>query len=223
MSDQDQFHNVLAWGEDRDRIVAIQRKFLQYFPNKGTILDLGSGRGFFLDLLREDGFDPEGVEMDGLMQKVSQERGHKIHNSDAVSFLQSSNDKYSGIFASHIIEHLDIGEGIMLLKLIKDHLSPGGVAIIITPRPGSLWATENFWLDTTHVRPYPYQLLQKQFAGFEILAGGTEPDSNPVIEVPLTRRLALKVRRILLGGELYDFVYGGGVSYIVAKKNVEAK
>lgn len=218
-----EFHNVLAWGEDKARLTSIQHKFLKYFPEGGRILDIGSGRGFFLELLTENGYIPEGVDMDPTMQKVSAEQGFTVHTSDALTFLKSTNKQYDGIFASHIIEHMPIDDGIEFISLIKQHLAPGGVAIIITPRPGSLWATENFWLDTTHVRPYPYELMKKYFTDFELLVGGIEPDSNPVIHPSKKKRLALAFRRVLFGAELFDFVYGGGVSYIVAKKPLPKK
>jgi SAM-dependent methyltransferase len=185
-----QFHNVLAWGQEESHLQKIQRKFLNYFPKEGRVVDLGSGRGIFLDLLGE-----------------------------ALDFLQKSSEKYDGIFASHVIEHMEIESGKALIEAMKSHLKPGGVMIIITPRPGSLWSSENFWLDTTHVRPYPFELMKRLVAPLEIVAGGIEPDSDPTKDYSQLAKIKLAVRKRLIGPELYDFTYGGGVSYIVAKLN----
>ncbi len=215
----EKFHNVLAWSEEEKQLIGIQEKFLQYFPPAGEILDLGCGRGIFLDLLAKHGFKPAGVEIDEQMLKASRDRGFEVEHTDAISFLKATKRTFDGIFASHIVEHMSAAELTELVDLIKQRLKPGGVAIVVTPRPGSLWATEYFWLDTTHVRPVPYELLKQLFAPLQTIAGGIEPDSVPVKDAGPLLRLILAVRRKLLGRELYDFVYGGGVSYIVVKNN----
>jgi 2-polyprenyl-3-methyl-5-hydroxy-6-metoxy-1,4-benzoquinol methylase len=214
-----QFHNVLAWGQEESHLQKIQRKFLNYFPKEGRVVDLGSGRGIFLDLLGQAGFDPVGVEMDQTMYDLSTKQGHKVNFGEALDFLQKSSEKYDGIFASHVIEHMEIESGKALIEAMKSHLKPGGVMIIITPRPGSLWSSENFWLDTTHVRPYPFELMKRLVAPLEIVAGGIEPDSDPTKDYSQLAKIKLAVRKRLIGPELYDFTYGGGVSYIVAKLN----
>lgn len=212
------FHNVYAWGDEEKELLQIQKKFLKYFPKKGTILDLGSGRGVFLHLLEKGGFDPIGVEMDKTMYEVSKQAGYNTVHNDALSYLRKTKKRFDGIFASHIIEHMDINEGVEMIELIKAHLKPKGVAIIITPRPGSLWATENFWLDTTHVRPYPLELMKRLFKPLKFVEGGIEPDSYVLKHQGRKAKLKAKIRKILIGEELFDFVYGGGVWYIVVKK-----
>lgn len=213
------FHNVHAWGQEGDRLAAIQHKFLRYLPAGGTVLDLGSGRGIFLTLLRDHGFTPVGVDMDETMAAESGRMGHDVTVSDALSFLRQTDDTYDGIMASHIIEHMPVDEQVEFIERIKDRLNPGGVAIVVTPRPGSLWATEAFWLDTTHVRPIAYDLMRALFAPLTVLAGGIEPDSDPTTEMGAVSRAIVRVRKKLLGPELADFVYGGGVSYIVARRD----
>jgi len=213
------FHNVSSWGQEESELADIQNKFLQYYPERGEVIDLGSGRGVFLELLEKSGRKAVGVEMDKTMLEVSKKRGHDVKSGEAVSYLRSQKAKYDGIMASHIIEHMDIDKGVEFIKLIKSHLKPGGVAIIITPRPGSLWATENFWLDTTHVRPYPYALMKQLLSPLEELAGGLEPDSYALKNIGLKGRIVSRFRKIIIGNELFDFAYGGGVWYIVVKNN----
>jgi predicted SAM-dependent methyltransferase len=156
--------------------------------------------------------------MDKTMYKVSKQAGYKTVHNDALSYLRKTRQRFDGIFASHIIEHMDPNEGVEMIELIKSHLNPKGVAIVITPRAGSLWATENFWLDTTHIRPYPLDLMKKLFQPLKMVEGGIEPDSYVLKDERRRVKLTAKIRKILIGRELFDFVYGGGVWYIVVKK-----
>lgn len=218
ISDDPTFHNVDAWGQDERQLAAIQRKFLAHFRSGGTVLDLGAGRGVFLDLLREAGFTGRGVDLDEEMTRRSRAKGHDVVTSDALSYLRQDERSYDGILASHIIEHMPVSQQVEFIELIKARLAPGGVGIVVTPRPGSLWAAEAFWLDTTHVRPVAYGLMEALFAPFEILAGGIEPDSDPTREMGPLRRALVAMRKRIIGPELADFVYGGGVNYIVARR-----
>ncbi len=212
------FHNVAAWGDEEKELLKIQKKFLKYIPKNGTVLDLGSGRGIFLHLVEKSGRKALGVEMDKTMYKVSKKSGYKVKHTDALTFLKTNKNKYDAIFASHIIEHMDIKEGINFIELMKKSLNKGGVIIIVTPRPGSLWATENFWLDTTHVRPYPLNLMERLLSPFKIIDSGIEPDSYALKHSGAIKRFINHIRKIIIGEELFDFTYGGGVWFVVAKK-----
>lgn len=214
-----EFHNVFAWAEEESHLEKIQSKYLDYLPKGGRILDLGSGRGVFLELLKDNGFKPIGVEVDETMYELSKRKGYEVVKSDAVSFLKKNKETFDGVLASHIIEHLTAAEGVELIELIKRNLKKNGIAIVVTPRPGSLWAAENFWLDSTHVRPFPLALLKELFQPLEIVASGIEPDSIPTKNSNLIKKIVLFFRKLIIGEQLYDFVYGGGVSFIIAKKN----
>ena len=213
-----QFHNVHAWGDEEKELQQVQQKFVEYFKKGSKVLDIGSGRGVFLEMLKKNGIKPVGIELDSEMVKVSKSKGLVVYNSDANEYLSNTKEKFDGIFASHIIEHLDIEKGKEFIELIKSHLNKDGIAIIVTPRPGSLWATENFWLDTTHVRPYPIELMKSLLKPLQIIDGGIEPDSYALKNAKLPARLVASIRRRVLGKELFDFVYGGGVWFVVAKK-----
>jgi len=211
------FHNVFAWGDEEKELFKIQRKFLQYIPKKASVLDLGSGRGVFLDLADKSGRKSLGVEVDKTMYGLSKKAGYNVKNTDALSFLKNNKQKFDAIFVSHIIEHMEIKDGVKAIDLMKRSINKGGVIIIVTPRPGSLWATENFWLDTTHVRPYPVDLLKMLLSPLEIIDSGIEPDSYVLKNAGLIKRIINLFRKMIIGKELFDFTYGGGVWFIAAK------
>ena len=71
------------------------------------VLDLGSGNGVFLDLLKDAGIEAWRIEKDKNFVQVSKKRGHKIIYGDAIKILRSDIGTFEGIFASHLIEHFE--------------------------------------------------------------------------------------------------------------------
>ncbi len=71
------------------------------------VLDVGCGRGELLDLLREEGIEALGVDIDEGMVERSREKGHSVELADAVDYLERQPDeKFGAIVAIHVIEHL---------------------------------------------------------------------------------------------------------------------
>jgi SAM-dependent methyltransferase len=111
-----------------------QRPYVDYFKRAGTVLDIGCGRGEFLELLREAGVD--------------------IVEANAFTYLESlPDDSLQGIFSSQMIEHLDSGQIVDLVRLSHHKLHPSGVLILETPNPRCLTVfAESFYLDLSHIR-----------------------------------------------------------------------
>jgi SAM-dependent methyltransferase len=155
---------------DRHAVAAVQRPYVRYFRSAGArrVLDIGCGRGIFLELLREAGIDAAGVDLNANAVAECQQNGFSdVEQGDAVHFLERRRREgtaYDGIFCSHVIEHMFPIEAIGLLDLCVAVLAPGGRFVLVTPnaRNGRVW-TETFWLDPTHVRPYPRRLIEGAF------------------------------------------------------------
>ena len=84
--------------------------------------------------------------------------------------------EFDGIFCSHLIEHLDFASARELLNLCYQVLKPKGRIVAITPNPESPKVMGLiFWLDPTHVRPYPEPLLESMLrkSGFKIIDKGS--------------------------------------------------
>lgn len=133
---------------------------LQAYP-KGQALDLGCGRGEWLELISEQGFNARGVDLDDGMLQACRERGLRVETADAVTYLQSlPTDSVCIITGFHIAEHLPFK---VLQKLViesKRVLAPGGLLILETPNPENIEVgTSSFYLDPTHERPIPPNLL----------------------------------------------------------------
>lgn len=168
---------------DEDFVYLLQNKYAKYF-RKGPVIDLGCGRGIFLQILKENGIEGIGVDDSEGVFDLTKNKGLRIYRYDVLDFLKKiikEGKKYEGIFCSHFIEHLSCEKAQTLLSLCFDSLQPGGIFIVITPNPRDLRVmTDIFWLDQTHVRPYPLDLLKILFAkvGFKITDSGVDPDTR---------------------------------------------
>ena len=143
---------------------------LRFYPSANAV-DLGCGRGEWLELLAENGFEALGVDLDDAMLSACRERGLCVQTGDALVFLRALPDQSQAIVSGfHIAEHLPFKT---LQALVQDALRvlvPGGLLILETPNPENLvTGTSVFYLDPTHLRPLPPQLLAflPEYAGFK--------------------------------------------------------
>jgi len=131
-------------------------------PEKGVVLDLGCGRGEWLELLAEHGYLCRGVDQNNAMLEESRASGLDVVEADVISYLRGlKNDSLAAITSMHLVEHLPHNVLIMLLDEAMRVLQPGGMLILETPNPenltvGACW----FYLDPTHRNPIPPDLLQ---------------------------------------------------------------
>jgi O-antigen chain-terminating methyltransferase len=133
---------------------------LQFYP-KGQLVDLGCGRGEWLELTTEHGFQAQGVDLDDGMLQNARELGLTVHKLDALTFLQQLPDNSQTIVSGfHIAEHIAFDQLKQLVQEAKRVLVPGGLLILETPNPENLVVgTSSFYLDPTHQRPIPPELL----------------------------------------------------------------
>lgn len=124
-------------------------------------LDLGCGRGEWLELMREENIPVLGVDSSAEMIRVCSDRGLQVKCAEILSFLQRVPEAtISVLTAFHVVEHLTFPELIELLDQVVRVLKPGGAAIFETPNPQNVFVGANtFHLDPTHTRPLPCQLL----------------------------------------------------------------
>ncbi|MDN4061348.1 methyltransferase domain-containing protein [Massilia sp. YIM B02769] len=124
-------------------------------------LDLGCGRGEWLELMTENGFAASGVDLDEGMLAACRERGLNVETADALSSLRShANASVALVSAFHLVEHLPFDEVQCLIAEARRVLLPGGLLIMETPNPENLVVgTSSFYLDPSHVKPIPPLLL----------------------------------------------------------------
>ena len=134
------------------------------------ILDLGCGRGEWLDLVSCNGFQAKGVDLDEGMLSACRELNLDVCQADALDYLRGMEaDSLSVISAFHVVEHIPFEVLRQLVDEAHRVLKQGGLLIMETPNSENLViGTSDFYLDPTHQRPLPAQLLSfvAEYAGF---------------------------------------------------------
>jgi SAM-dependent methyltransferase len=145
-----------------------QEAYLPFFQGRDRVLDIGCGRGEFLELLRENGTaQAYGIEINGDMLACSRSKGLSVLEEDALSHLEKlPDDSLEGIFISHVVEHLEPEDFLRLIPLAHSKLAGGGVFLSETLNPQSLFSYGPYTMDLSHVFPvHPLTfrfLLEKQ-------------------------------------------------------------
>jgi 2-polyprenyl-3-methyl-5-hydroxy-6-metoxy-1,4-benzoquinol methylase len=163
--------SLYEFGSDERVVRQIQSRFVKFFRNSAPVLDIGCGRGLFLELLGAEGIEAVGIDHSQESVAACRERGFTVTREDARQYLDRAAGRFGGIFCSHVIEHMGYDDAMNFLALCHHALREGGVLLLVTPNPEDLTIIgEIFWLDPTHVRPYPKLLLQSmlQANGFEV-------------------------------------------------------
>ncbi len=137
--------------------VAQERRsvYLDIIGEHSPVVDIGCGRGDFLDMLRGRGISYVGVDPDGAMLAAARDRGHEdLVEADANSYLESVPDDSLGIvFCAQVIEHLSADYLLRFMALALAKLKPGGLLIAEAPNPHSPYTSKIFWVDITHRGP----------------------------------------------------------------------
>jgi SAM-dependent methyltransferase len=139
---------------------------IQEFP----VLDVGCGRGEWLQLLRDRGLAARGVDSNPTFAAHIRTLGLEVVEGDAIEYLTAApGDSVGAVTAFHIVEHLDINALLALIREAYRVVRPGGVVVFETPNPENLVVGScSFYHDPTHRRPIPPPTLSfyLRHAGF---------------------------------------------------------
>lgn len=139
-----------------------QRRYVELFAGRRDVLDIGCGRGVFLELLRDAGVPATGVDADRDMALWCREKGLAVTCADALAHLaQTPAASLGGIFCAQVVEHLATPDMLRLIELAVRALRPDGLLVIETLNPESLLVLYRwFWVDLTHQRLVHPQTLR---------------------------------------------------------------
>lgn len=174
----------------------IATRLAGYLGACDSILDIACGQGSMLRVCRALGKRVQGIEADPALVQALRADGFTVYEGFIPNDLASIEpEPFDGVFIGHIVEHLHPSEFQTLLEWIFDHVADHGVVMIQTPdfsAPGV--GLENFWLDSTHIRPYPVRLLKAMLSksGFVPVEGACGPvrDIAPLDVIAVGRRIA---------------------------------
>jgi SAM-dependent methyltransferase len=159
----------------QETIRARLESYLPYFEGASDVLDVGCGRGEFLDLLQARGITARGLDLNHEMVEVCRARGLDVTEADAVGYLEGVPDgSLGGLFAAQVVEHLQPAYLLRFLELAGHRLRPGAPIVLETLNP-ACWTAffDSFIRDITHVWPlHPetlrYLVLASGFPGARI-------------------------------------------------------
>ena len=149
------------------------KRVKQLTQPKGTIVDMGCGRGVMLSILKEQGFKTVGTEYSESAAKYPRDKGLDIRVSQTLSEANIEHSSIDTITLYHVFEHID--EPMNMLKDAYDALKEGGYLVIEVPNAASWQAqlTKGRWLNWDAPRHFyhftPLSLSQVvREAGFSI-------------------------------------------------------
>ena len=130
---------------------------LRELPAGLPLLDLGCGRGEWLQLLRTHAIPAVGVDHNPINGLACRTAGLEVVTADILQDLANRPAaSLAAITAFQLVEHLPFEVLQELLRQARRLLAPGGRLILETPNPENLQvATHSFWLDPTHIKPIP--------------------------------------------------------------------
>jgi SAM-dependent methyltransferase len=137
--------------ELRERLAS----YVARFEGLSPVVDLGCGRGEFLELLKARGIAARGVEANAHAAADCRARGLDVSEGDLVDFLRAQADaSLGGVFAAQVAEHLRPAALQALLREAHRALRPGGLLALETVNPRSVVGLlEVFNRDLTHEKP----------------------------------------------------------------------
>lgn len=146
------------------------QQVLDFYP-EAHALDLGCGRGEWLEYITSLGFTATGVDVDEGMLLGCEELGLEVEKAELLEHLKTlASESLMMISAFHVVEHITFDALRELVKEAFRVLKPGGLLLMETPNPENITtATCHFYLDPTHRNPIPCQLLSfvAENGGFE--------------------------------------------------------
>jgi SAM-dependent methyltransferase len=184
--------------------------YLPLFEGSSDVLDIGCGRGEFLDLLATYGIKGRGVDINPAMVERCRLRGLDVAEGDAVGYLDSLPDQsLGGVLAVQVVEHLQADQLVRMLELAYHKMRPGAHIALETINPACWYAFfASYIRDITHVHPmHPdtlrYLLIASGFQRVEIRYREPYPERNKLQPVS-TAALAKVAPGLSEAGETFN-------------------
>lgn len=189
--------------------------YYTYIKNKKSILDLGSGRGEFLEAFKEKGFEVYGVDSNSELVQYTQSKGLNIVEDDIINFLRVTKNKFDVITCLHVIEHLYPYQLTEVVRLSYDCLNSDGLVIFETPNPECIYnLAYGFTIDMTHkrmVHSYTMKYIMEQMGFKEVIIKHLAPVDSSISlsiidEQPNVNDNFGKINRLLFGYQNYAVI-----------------
>ncbi len=172
---------------------AMYGKYLAVLPVGSCVLDAGCGTGILIkNLLEFPNINIYGVDISENQVEIARKNipEAEITCEDALGYLHKNKNKFSGIFCTDVIEHLETKDDCFeFTTSLYDSLTPDGFCVIRVPNAANLTGGYSRYMDLTHERAFTRTSLIQlmEAAGFQ--------DIQPVLII--AKHLTGKIRLIL--------------------------
>jgi O-antigen chain-terminating methyltransferase len=137
---------------------------------KFPVVDLGCGRGEFIELLKKGGVRGIGVDLNESMVKRMKEKGYEAVHDNAINYIANAkSNSLGGITGFHFAEHIQFEQLIFVIAEACRALTPGGLLLLETPNPENLSVGAfTFHYDPSHLKPIPPAIIEftAKYKGF---------------------------------------------------------
>ncbi len=203
----------------RDFMLKKKFKMIEGFAIGKTILDVGSGTGYFLNFMRNNGYDTLGIEIDDNAREYGKKKFglNILPQSDLVN--DSITKQFHVISLWHVLEHLYDPE--QYIQRFKNLLMGGGHLVIAVPNPdscdaryyGEYWAAYDVPRHLWHFTPKTLNQLTAKY-GFELVKMKRLP-FDPFYNSMLSQQYKSGGNGVVLGG------LQGGISWLNSLLNIK--
>ena len=202
----DQFRGSRA---DIKRRLSVYLPYVERAAVAGDVVDIGCGRGEWLEVAREADLSARGVDRNRASVEDCLARGFEVIKADAIEHLCGlPENSLRAVTAFHFIEHLPFTSLLAFLAETLRVLKPGGLVICETPNPENMVVGScNFYLDPDHRRPLPSALMSfvleaRGFCRVEVV----KLNANELARVGEVSELALRFNDFMYGPQDYAVI-----------------
>ena len=186
-------------------------KKAQIGTEDSSILDIGCGRGEWLELMKEQELSAVGLDLNQIMIKTCKDLELNVIEGEALSFLGKNKDNsFGAVTGFHLIEHYEFESLNKLFSETFRVLKPGGLAIFETPNPENILVGSNtFYLDPYHRKPLPGLLVRllMEANGFnDITIKNLHPGTIPLNEDKINEEHIKIFRKYFSGPQDYAVI-----------------
>ena len=157
----------------RNHMLTQKQRLVEKYSSRGSLLDIGTGTGYFINHMKLAGWDVLGLEPDeGARAHALKEFGLTVQDIDTMGSLESG--AYDAITMWHVMEHVhNLNEHVAELQRLLDD---DGVLVIAVPNPlsadanhyGKYWAAYDVPRHLWHFSPKSMVSLLANH-GFEVV------------------------------------------------------
>lgn len=158
----------------RNYMLGQKRKMIEQVTDKGKLLDIGCGTGYFLNEMQVQKWEVTGIEQDEQARKYGSNK-FNINVKTPAELFELESGSFTAISMWHVLEHVHNLDG--YLKQIYNLLESDGTLAIAVPNHdshdgkhyGKHWAAWDLPIHLWHFTPDSMEKLMKKY-GFKIIA-----------------------------------------------------